>query len=216
MSKDVKTEINIANSIDIARYYDFYRRFLKSDSERLPTFANFSGKRTYNKAKEDFDKLFSVYKQNNFDILAYIRYVLANGISLDNIANSKVVFNYAMSLKNNQNNKKIYGYFMKSVDNIVSECHRMNFNKTVDYFKYVIKSNSLANLYLSGKISGYYLANIPLLDKIVSKLDPISKASMNYLLSQQEKINNDLQIAFSQIRGVQVDAIKFTDNAIMN
>ena len=68
MSKDAKTEINIANSIDIARYYDFYRRFLKSDSERLPTFANFSGKRTYNKAKEDFDKLFSVYKQNNFEV----------------------------------------------------------------------------------------------------------------------------------------------------
>lgn len=214
MEEKEKQKFKVEKPIDLAKYYAFTDKSLDKSLNFQVSLANISGKGIYSKYKDDFDKLFKVYQSHPFDFMSYFKYIVLNGIKVEKIADSNIFYSFVLDLKAKEKYKKIYKYFLKSAKNITAACKELNFSRTVDYLKHIIKNNQLAGLYLSGKISEYYLANIALLPKIVSKLDPISKDTLNYLVLQQEKINSDLQDAFLHIKGIQVDAIKFTDKMI--
>ena len=74
--------------------------------------------------------------------------------------------------------------------------------------------NKLAEKYISGKISQYYLAGIKNLPQIVRKMDEISRNTLSEVVSQQDKLVSDMQDAFTHFKMSRISIISYTNDKL--
>ena len=103
---------------------------------------------------------------------------------------------------------------MKTMKNIAAECIAGGYFTSIDLIRDLMKSNRLAAYVIAGKISIYYLAAIPNIGEVISKLDPLSRAELARLNDHFEIYHSDINKAFMQENHKLVNPIDLTDRYI--
>ena len=107
--------------------------------------------------------------------------------------------------------KKVYKWFLKSAENIAQDCIDSGFTSSKDYLRDLISSKRLANYYLTGKISKYWLSGIPTFKKIITKLDQLSQDEFHEIYERFDLYNTEINEAFLQEKQCKVNPIRYTD-----
>lgn len=209
----------IENGRDIAKYLIYFSKLknprLNHEAIKL---VNISGIACYRKHKKNLDRLYLAYEKYGFDIVKYLKFFVSRfnftDENISKIVNAQYLLWYAENEKAIARNKKIYSYVMKSVDNIVEECVENGYSDTKEYLKNLIKTNKLGEKYLSGKISQYYLAGIKNIRKIISTMDEMNQDTLSDIVKNKEKIESDLQDAFTMLKSSRISIISFTNEQL--
>ena len=196
-------------------YYLLKRRGINVPRKRIY-------KNVHNKINEwkYYESLANICNTYKIDYEKYITYLYEN--HWDNYFNYKQLINikyirlYAEYLDMIEKQKKVYNSFIKTANFIADECIRMNYESSTDYIKYLIVNNKLSAYIMAGKISKYWIAAISKLPIIVKKLNVIDRESLNHIVNNQLKLNDDLQESFIRFKSFRVRPFNFTDKLIEN
>ena len=133
-----------------AKYFKFFSQNNNPYIVNKQPLERISATTLYKKNKVVFDKLVIIFNKFSIDIVKYLSFfTLQYGKSerdvptllLDNATISK----YLEYLQIKQQYHTIYKNFMKSVNNIVDDCIKLNFQSTKEYIRYLIKHNIKTN-----------------------------------------------------------------------
>jgi len=217
---DTELQFKIKKGQDIARYLVYFHKSADRRRTIEINIANISGALLYRKHKKVLDKLLTIQEKYGLDLVRYSKFFINRfnftDENIEKIANPQYIMWYAEMLKTNAKHQKIYGYVMKSVENIVNDCVDLHYSSVKEYFRHLVTENKLAQKYVSGKISGYYLAGIKNLKKIVKKMDSLSQDTLREIVENQESILSEVQDAFLYVRRIRVSIISFTNEKLYN
>lgn len=209
--------IKIETPEDIARYFVFLERNFRADCGTI-TYPNtfYPGRSLYKKHREKFDKLFELKDKLHLDLIKYIKFFVTHlkktTVCIDSeLVNINIIRIYADYLAINEKYKKIYEWFNKSVKNIVSDCIKLDFLTVNDYFKYLITEDKLAQKYITGEISEYFLAGINNIDKLIKRTSYQSQDEMFRLIERKNELNSSLQDAFMFMKSQKVNPISYAN-----
>ena len=213
-----KSEFPIKSGQDIAKYLVYFHKSADKRRTREINIANVSGAVLYKKHKKVLDKLFTIQEKYGLDLVRYSKFFINRfnytDENIEKITDPQYIMWYAEMLKTNAKHQKIYGYVMKSVENIVNDCVDLHYSSVKEYFRHLVTENKLAQKYVSGKISGYYLVGIKNLKKIVKKMDSLSQDTLREIVENQESILSEVQDAFLYVRRIRVSIISFTNEKL--
>lgn len=213
-----KNEFSIKKGQDIAKYLVYFHKSADRRRTIEINIANISGALLYRKHKKVLDKLLTIQEKYGLDLVRYSKFFVDrfkfSDENIEKMSDPKYILWYADLLKTNAKHQKVYGYVMKSVENIVDECIELHYSSVKEYFRHLIIENKLAQKYVSGKISGYYLAGIKNLRKIVKKMDSLSQDTLQELVDNQESILSEVQDAFLYMRRIRISIISFTNEKL--
>ena len=213
-----KSEFPIKSGQDVAKYLVYFHKSADKRRTREINIANVSGAVLYKKHKKVLDKLFAVQEKYGLDLVRYSKFFIDRfnytDENIEKITDPQYIMWYAEMLKTNAKHQKIYSYVMKSVENIVNDCVDLHYSSVKEYFRHLVTENQLAQKYVSGKISGYYLAGIKNLKKIVKKMDSLSQDTLREIVENQESILSEVQDAFLYVRRIRVSIISFTNEKL--
>lgn len=203
----------------LARCINFYKQFKNELLENYIDLKNAPYKMLYRKYADIFCKTASILSKYNIDIEKYAKYFVevkyVNDKSLkDFLMNATTFKDFIEYEQINTKYKKIYRWYIKSVKNIAVDAYMLGYFTAKDYLNYIISSNQLGNKVLSGKISRYYLAAIPKFQKIIPKLDSLSKDELADLRDRFDIYSTDIIKAYMHFRNIKPNPIKMTNDAI--
>lgn len=209
----------LINGITAAKFYKYYKQFKNTYIENPIQFKQITANSIYNKYSSSFDKLAKISIKYKFSLQKYIQYIVNKYDIQDKylnryLLNIKLIEEYITYEIIKCNRKKIFKYFQKTVNNIVNDCILYGYISSIDYIRELIKTKKLAQYYISGKISKYYLAAIPKFKDIVLKLDSISQDEFLPICNKYEKYNIDVKEAMKQELSKIVSIFDYTDNLI--
>lgn len=211
------TKLNEA--YEAAKLFMYYQQFKNINQIYKIPIQRIRPKRIFQLYKDQFIKLTTIFEKYKLNIEKYIKYFVLelNKRECDiksELINIKTITEYIdwHNLKNKQN--KIYKWFIKTINNIANDCLSLGYFSTKDYFRYLISTKKLAQYYVSGKISGYYLAAIPTFKKIIPKLDKLSRADFHKLYNRFELYNEEITTTIMLKTNQKVNPIKITDDLI--
>ena len=204
---------------DIAKYLVYFAKLKNHRVTKEINIVNISGTTLYRKHKRALDKLYKVQEKYQIDLVRYIKFFLEKynytDDNIDKIAEVRNLMWYAEELSIRSKHDKVYGYVLKSVKNAVDDCIKLGFQSTRSYLRYLIENNMLAEKYLSGELSQYYIAGIRNLKKIVWKMDRMNQETLKEIVDNQDKIISDTQDAFVSLKNIRISIIKFTDDKLL-
>lgn len=213
------TQNNQMTGIQAAIYFKFFSQNNNPYIVHKQPLNRISATTLYKKNKDIFDKLVVIFQKFNIDIVKYLsfftqQYGKSEKDVKDLLVNNTTISKYLEYLQIKDQYHKIYIYFMKSVNNIIDDCIKLNFQSTKEYIRYLIKHNQLVNQYVSGRISCYYLCAIHNFKKIIPKLDIISQNEFSKILLRYDKYYADVQEAFKLYKSQRINPIQFTDELL--
>ncbi len=206
---------------DIARYLEYFSKMNrnKNFTMREINIVNISGISLYRKHKKICDKAYEIQEKYNIDFVKYIKFFISKFKLTDSNVKKLLDINIIKLFANEEYIKakynKVYNYIQKSVDNIVKECIENNYSSVKEYLKYIIQENKLADKYISGTISQYYLAGIRNFKKIVQKMNNINQETFEDIINNQDKLMSDMQDAFTYLKGCRINVITYTNNRLI-
>lgn len=77
-----------------------------------------------------------------------------------------------------------------------------------EYLIDIVKNNKLLPLFLSGKISIYFLAAIPNFKQIILKFDKVTQEEFKHLYDNFERYNSEINEACLVVRNIKANPIK--------
>lgn len=209
----------VITGLQAAQHFKYYMQFKQSYIVDKVELRRIAAKSLYCKYKKHFDKLVEIFSKHELDVAAYIKfYVLSYQKSerdiRDSLLSMKTVDAFIDYLKTIEKKQQIYKWFEKSVENISSDCISMEFFSTKDYIRELVASKKLAQYYLTGKISKYWLAAIPTFKKVIDHLDDMSKAEFKEVYDRFDIYNTEINEAFLMLKQCKANPLKITDDAI--
>jgi len=205
----------------IARYLKYFLQ-LKNPYVvyKLPV-DKVSPKNIYAKYKAKFDLLATICNKYDIDSTRYLDFFVNKFNKFEKdidvyLVSLDTINKYVESLQISELHNRIYNNFLRSVDNIVDDCIKLNFNSVVDYLRYLISSRKIASYYAAGRISIYYFAAIPKFKNVIEKLDNISRDEFHMLYERYDKYHYDVNEAFLKLKNIKINPIKYTNDAILN
>ena len=215
---DTEHQYNVRSGQDVAKYLVYFHKSADKRRTREINVANVSGIALYRKHRKVLDKLFTIQEKYGLDLVRYSKFFVSRfnftDENIEKIANPQYIMWYAEMLKTNAKHQKVYDYVMKSVENVVKDCIDLHYSSVKEYFRHLVTENKLAQKYVSGKISGYYLAGIKNLKKIVKKMDSLSQDTLREIVENQESILSEVQDAFLYVRRIRISIISFTNEKL--
>ena len=211
--------INIIDGKTSAAYFKYFRQFTnkwiinKVELHRVPSRA------LYNKNAKIFDKFAEICIKYKIDPVKYIKFYITVLLKTEkdvpnDFLDMSTINKFIEHLQIRAQYKKIYNYFIKSANNIADDCIKYDYSSVKDYLQYLIKHGQLANQYLCGRISCYYLCALKNFKKIIPKMDKMSQNEFSTILLRYDKYNVDVQDAFKLYKSNYVNPIKFTEDIL--
>lgn len=211
-------QFKIKNGQDVARYLVYFSKLKNKSLTKEVSIVNISGLGLYRKHKRCLDKLMVVQDKYKIDLVSYAKFFLSKfnltDENVEKLAEVKTLMWYADELKIIAKHDFVYKQLMKSVDNVVDACLKLGYGSVKEYLRYLIGSGKLAQKYLSGEISQYWIAGIKNLKKIVWKMDPISRDTLKEIADSQDKIMSDAQDAFTHFKIARISIISYTNEKL--
>ena len=212
------SNIEIKSGRDVARYFLFLEREKDLNFGNV-LFKNISAKRLYSDHSKIFEKFFNVSEKYKIDRKKYISFFTLHlhktEKSIDSeFLNVNTLNQYCDYLKINQQYNKIYKYFNRSIKNIVNECKELGISDVRQYIKLLVVKNKLAEKFISGIISQYFIASIGNIDKLVGKMNEMNQLTLKKVLDRREKLSKDLQDAFFHFKQKQVNVIEYANQQL--
>lgn len=204
----------------LAQCINFYKQFKNEILDNYVDLKNAPYKMFYRKYSYIFCKTASILRKYNVDIEKYAKYFVEtryiNDKTLRNeLLNASTFKDYIEYQQVNSKYKKIYKWYIKSIKNIAVDAYKLGYFTAKDYLNYIISSSQLGSKVLSGKISRYYLAAIPGFQKIIPKLDQLSKDELNDLKDKFDIYSTDMIKAYMMFRNIKPNPIKMTNETIV-
>ena len=213
--QEIKFEIKTPE--DLAKFFVYTET--KNRTGRNVALKNVSGKSLYSANKQAFDAVFKFSTKFSVDMKAYVRhFVLGLGKSKFDVKNffadPSTMASYAMALDSEKTKLKIFKYIQTTIKKLTETCIERGYKDVRLYFAELVKSGKLAAYYASGEISQYYLALVKNVEKLVEKLDPISRAEFSEFLSMKDKLAGDAQSAWLFVKSSKLSPISAVNSAI--
>lgn len=227
---DIKS-ITINNGQDIARCLLYFNKISQSDYKINPL--NITGISFYKQHKQVFDESFihlnqifsnkeyPVFKEFNISINTYLKFLIDKKIIIPYVESTIIrlvdnrYLNYYLNLLNAKKERlHICSQTVNSAKYIAEECVKNNLTPE-EYLSILVKTNTLATKYISGKISFCYLAGIKNFDDLYKHMDNISQDVFKNLKEAKIAYLSKLQDAFAEVSlSKNVSVIKLTKNII--
>lgn len=202
---------------ELARYFRFFWQFrchtpsaCRHSLDKVP-FLTF-----YRENAKKLDKLDEVLTKYNVNKQKYIKwFVLRSGKStVAELIDGYTFVLFGEYLKKREQYFQIYTDFIKSANTVAEDCILNHQTSCFEYLKHLIVSNQLAAEYISGRISGYYIASIQNFKKIYFKLDTMNRDTLSTIYQVCDKMSEDVQEAFLMFKSMRIKLMSFTDNII--
>lgn len=221
MHKICLKQDNSDNGLIIAKYFKYFRQETNANIVRPLPFERISAKTFYLEHKYQFNKFAEICKKYSINHENFIEYFVCFLKKTEKDIDSHLLNPYTFQLYSEylalkQKYKNIIKYVQKSAKNIADECILYGYPHSVDYFRFLIQSRKLAQYYISGKISKYFLAAIPNFPKIITKLDPISQDEFSVIYERFELYNIDLNQALKRHKIHIRNIFNYVDDMIKN
>lgn len=217
-------KLKVGNKFDerglkAATYFKFYRQEFNPNIVRALPIERIQAKTFYLEHRYHFNKLVAVFTKYNLNVENYIEFFTTilkkSERDIDtHLLNQYTVQLFVEHLEIRHKQKKIVKYIIKSAKNIAKECIKYNYTTSIDYFRMLISKRKLVNYYISGKISKYFLVLIPNFQKIITKLDSLSKDEFRSVCNMYEKYNIDSVQALKKHKIHIRNVFTFTDEII--
>ena len=215
---DTELQFKIKNGQDIARYLVYFSKLKDKKITKEINIVNISGISIYRKHKKCLDKLMIVQDKYKIDLVRYVKFFLSKyNLTDENIEKMVEIQNlmwYADELKILAKYDFVYKQLMKSVDNVVDACVKHGYGSVKEYLRYLIENGKLAQKFISGEISQYWIAGIKNLKKIIWKMDPISRDTLREIADNQDKLFSDMQDAFTHFKISRISIISYTNEKL--
>lgn len=201
----------------LATYFKYFQQFTRKGSGNFVALNRIAAKTLYSDNAKSLDKLAEICIKYNINAVDYVSYCVKelNKRDITVLVEAGSIKLYIEKLLVNRRLEKIYGYFVKSANNIAANCLALGFNSIRAYMRYLITNNLLVNEYVSGNISVYYLCSLHNFNRIIPKMDIISRAEFDNIISRYDKYNVDVQEAFIRFTSNRVKPIKYTENILL-
>lgn len=210
-------EFKIKSPADLAKYFVYAET--KARTGKSIAMKNVIGKSVFSKNKREFEAVYYFAEKYSVDMKAYVNYFVdtlhKSRFDIKNFfADVSTMASYAMALDSSRTKFKIFNYIQKTVKNLAETCVSKGYDDVRLYFVELIKEKKFAAYYAAGKISQYYLALVKNIEKLIEKLDPISKAEFSDFLSMKDKLAGDAQDAWMFVKSSKLSPISCVNNAI--
>lgn len=207
------------NGLYAAQYFKYCMQFDLSYITHKVDFRRVAAKSFYAKHQKQFDALVDVFKKNEIDPLKYIeffvrKYGKTERDIKDKLLSMQSVNMYVNYLQEQKKLDKVFQWFIKSAENISDACIENDCLSTTEYLRKMIQQQKLAFSYVSGQISGYWLAGIPTFRKLFSKMSNMQQTAMIDVFNNFEIYNSEINEAFLKNRHCKVNPIAFTDDLV--
>lgn len=216
--KQSNNEFSIKNGQDVARYLVYFSKMNSRWTTKEINIVNISGLGIYRKHKQLCDKALILQDKYGIDLVKYVKFFLSkyrmNDDNIEKLLDIQNVVWYANELQIKAKYQKVYDYIQKSVNNVVNECISGDYVSVKEYLKMLIEENKLGAKYLSGEISGYYLAGIRNLPKLVRKMDRLNRDTLKEVVENQDKLESDMQDAFTYFKMSRISIISYTNDRL--
>lgn len=163
-----------------------------------------------------FEKLAVICTKHNIDYEKYISFVFSHrhNVSIKELLNIQQFRLFNEHLKLIEQHKKIYNNVLKTSKFIADECVKNNIETTIDYIKYVVINDQLAELIISGKISKYWISSIKKLDQLIERLNGVSQDTLKRLSRNRLLYYDEAQETFKMFTGKRYNIFYQTDKLI--
>lgn len=166
---------------------------------------------TYQKYRKCFDNLAKIVEKYNINAAKYINFCVHDRCVSDpsGLLDSKNMWFYGQDLMKDEEYTKIYNLYRKSANNVAEDCLRFGYDNVVQYLKFLIENDKIAEQYISGRMSRYYIASFSNFDKLYDKMGRNSKAELEIISKTHDELNKDVQDAFLKLRNCHVSPVRF-------
>jgi len=200
----------ISSPEQLAKYFVYYETKTRTGKEIA--LKNVSGKSLYEANKKVFDVVFRFSEKFSVDMKAYVRYFIEElGKTKFDIqiffADPSMMASYARSMDSDKSKFKIFKYIQRTIETLAAACREHGYDDVRLYFVDLIKAKKFAAYYVGGKISQYYLALVKNVEKLIEKLDPISRAEFSEFLEMKDKLAGDAQEAWTYVKSSKLSPI---------
>jgi len=170
----------------------------------------------YKKYKKYFDTFCKIAIKYRISYVKYINYCI-NDLRIQtpkDLLSVKNLKSFAEYLNSKDYYYGIYKNYLKSANNVADSCIKYGYSSSSQYISDLIKKNLIAEEFITGRISRYYIATIQNFKKIYNFLDNINRDELHIIYDVCENLNQDVQDAFLMFKSQQVRPICFTDALI--
>ena len=229
MTNSDNWSITINNGQDIARCLLYFNKISQSDYKINPL--NITGISFYKQHKQVFDesyihlnqifsnKEYPVFEKFNISINTYLKFLIDKKIIIPYVESTIIrladnrYLNYYLNLLNTRKERlHICAQTVNSAKYIAKECVKNNLTPE-EFLTILVKTNTLAAKYISGRISLCYLAGIKNFDDLYKHMDSISQDVFKNLKEAKIAYLSKLQDAFAEVSlSKNVSVIKLTKN----
>lgn len=159
-----------------------------------------SAKAFYQGHRKAFDAVSLFFSTHGLDARPYIRFFVCDlaktGRDVDECLYSRSALSgYAAKLQAAEKREKVYSWIAKSVRNVADMCAAEGYVTGRDCVLALIRSKRLAQEYVAGRISKYFLAAIPSFRDVIPKLDHFARAEFADLLDKFDIYNTEANAA---------------------
>lgn len=203
-----------------AVYFKYFLQFVQADKIYKPVPPKrIRATQLYRKNPDIWNKLVSVFNKHHLNISNYLKFLTDElkftcKTPIEAFISADTLRRYQNYIEFSRKRKYAFDQFQKTVDWLSDFCISENISSAVECLRILIQTKRLATFYVCGSISRYYLSSIVNFDKIISKLDSISKASLADIKSKYEIYNTEINKAYLHYKNQKVNPFKILDNAI--
>ena len=217
-NEQAENDFVVSSPEHLAKYFVYYET--KARTKRDIMLKNISGKSFYQENKKAFDAVFYFSEKFSVDMKAYVRYFVdelgKSKFDVENFfADTSMMAAYAKSLDSDKTKFKIFKYIQRTIENLAKTCVENGYTDVRHYFVDLIKAKKFAAYYAGGKISQYYLALVKNVERLIERLDPISRDEFSDFLAMKDKLAGDAQDAWMYVKSSKLSPISRV-NAVIN
>ena len=217
-SKKIQKRINVEpkNPEEVAKYLKY--NIIKKDPNvkyKPRSIDEVPSTVFYNESKKYFDKLYNIIVKYDIDQVKFLRFCVfeRNIVDPRDILKGEIFAYYANYLKMNEQYKFIYEEYIKTANRIADYCIENNISAK-EYVIKLIKENRLAYEYITGRISGHFIASIQDFRKIFFKLDNLNRDELSIIYESVEVMDQEVQESFLKFKNQRVKPILLTETII--
>jgi hypothetical protein len=212
MSTQLSNELS---GLECAKYYKFFAQDLNPKIIYKLPFSRITAVSLYNKNKKLFDNLSNRFNKFKIDIPNFLGWFIRTyGDVKSKILNSSTLSEYAAYIQVIEKYKIIFKTVIKNSEYIANESIKAGYSSCELYFKDLLKDNKIGILFLSGKVSEWWLSAVPNIKSYLSQCDNLTKDTINPSEFNFDKLYADVQSAFDYLKKIRFNSFKFTDKLI--
>lgn len=166
---------------------------------------------TYQKFRKSFDNLAKIVEKYNINGAKYVNFCVHDRCVIDPscLLDANNIWFYGQELLKDEEYHKIYDLYRKSASNVAEDCLRFGYDNVVCYLRFLIENDKIAEQYISGRMSRYYIASFPNFDKLYEKMGRNSRAELDIISKTHNELNKDVQDAFLKLKNCHVSPVRY-------